>query len=134
MEDIGRIYNKLNHEDRLQVLQDIINLSNSKELSIINQRSFLLLRVDFLTKLPFELSLRVLSFCDAKTLCMVSRVCKAWMKLANDDWIWHRMCNQHIDRKCHGCGMSLIFMKRMGIAPDAALQNITYKTLERSLC
>lgn len=104
MNDIGQIYSRLGKQERLQVLQEILRLSTSKELAIINQDSFLLLRIDFLTKLPFELVLRILSFCDAKTLCMASRVCKTWMTLANDDWIWHRMCNQHIDRKCHGCG------------------------------
>jgi F-box/WD-40 domain protein MET30 len=106
--DIGQIYTSLGKEERLKVLQEILRLSTSKELSIINHNSFLLLRIDFLKKLPFELVLRILSFCDAKSLCQASRVCKTWMKLANNDWIWHRMCNQHIDRKCQGCGKVLL--------------------------
>ena len=111
MTDITKIYKSLGKDARLRVLQEILSNSTAKELSWVNQNSNLLLRIDFLVKLPFELVLRILYFCDAKSLCQASRVCKTWQKLANDDWIWHRMCNQHIDRKCKGCGWGLPLMQ-----------------------
>ena len=110
MDEILTIYQRLSARERLQVLQEILKISNSTELSIINQKSFLLLRIDFLSELPFELSLRILSFCDAKSLCQASKVSRVWMKMANDDWVWHRMCNQHINHKCKGCGMSVLLI------------------------
>ena len=32
--------------------------------------------------------------------------------LADDDVVWHRMCEQHIDRKCISCGWGLPLLER----------------------
>ncbi|KAJ3022699.1 hypothetical protein HKX48_005469 [Thoreauomyces humboldtii] len=66
-----------------------------------------LLRVDFIANAPTEIAIRILQHLDAKSLCHAAQASKAWGKVADDDIIWHRMCEQHIDRKCKTCGWGL---------------------------
>lgn len=37
---------------------------------------------------------------------------RRWRILADDDVVWHRMCEQHIDRKCTKCGWGLPLLER----------------------
>ena len=66
-----------------------------------------LIRIDFLTALPVEISYKVLCFLDTTSLCKAAQVSQRWRTLADDDVVWHRMCEQHIDRKCTKCGWGL---------------------------
>ncbi|KAG0255269.1 hypothetical protein DFQ27_006327 [Actinomortierella ambigua] len=66
-----------------------------------------LLRIDFLSITPPEIAFRILSYLDATSLCAAAQVCKSWKKLADDDVVWHRMCEQHIGLKCTKCGWGL---------------------------
>ena len=44
---------------------------------------------DILSRLPPELSLRVLSYLDAKHLCAVAQCCHGWRDMANRDELWY---------------------------------------------
>ena len=54
-----------------------------------------------------EISYKVLCFLDTTSLCKAAQVSQRWRTLADDDVVWHRMCEQHIDRKCTKCGWGL---------------------------
>lgn len=82
------------------------------QLSFVSAKVRELLKIDFLTALPPELGLRILCFLDAKSLCQTAKVSRTWRSLADDDVIWHRMCEQHIDRKCNICGWGLPLLDR----------------------
>ncbi|KAF9209507.1 hypothetical protein BGZ49_003621 [Haplosporangium sp. Z 27] len=69
-------------------------------------------QIDFLTILPTEIALRILSHLDATSLCHAAQVCKSWRRLADDDVIWHRMCEQHIGLKCTKCGWGLPLLEK----------------------
>lgn len=71
-----------------------------------------LIRIDFLTALPPEISYKVLCFLDTTSLCKAAQVSQRWRALADDDVVWHRMCEQHIDRKCTKCGWGLPMLER----------------------
>ncbi|KAM5474990.1 ubiquitin-binding SDF ubiquitin ligase complex subunit met30 [Microsporum audouinii] len=73
-----------------------------------------LTRIDFFAVLPTELSYRIPQYLDATTLCRVAQVSHLWRKLADDDVIWHRMCEQHINTKCSKCGWSLPLLQQRG--------------------
>ena len=45
-------------------------------------------------------------------MCKAARVSQRWRTLADDDVVWHRMCEQHIDRKCTKCGWGLPLLER----------------------
>ncbi|KAF9357068.1 hypothetical protein BGX34_009617 [Mortierella sp. NVP85] len=42
----------------------------------------------------------------------LQRVCKSWKRLADDNVVWHRMCEQHIGLKCTKCGWGLPLLKK----------------------
>ncbi|KAI0244446.1 hypothetical protein L0F63_002203 [Massospora cicadina] len=67
----------------------------------------ILLNFDFIAKLPKELSLKILSYLDAKSLVQSSSVSKAWKAVADDDSLWRTLCDQHINKKCTKCGWGL---------------------------
>ena len=68
--------------------------------------------LDSLAALPAEVSFRILCFLDTTSLCKAAQVSRRWRQLADDDVVWHRMCEQHIDRICTKCGWGLPLLER----------------------
>ena len=77
------------------------------QLSLLSASVKELIRIDFLSALPPELSFRILCYLDTTSLCKAAQVSQRWRELADDDVVWHKMCEQHIDRKCTKCGFGL---------------------------
>ncbi|KAI1003953.1 putative E3 ubiquitin ligase complex SCF subunit [Podosphaera aphanis] len=94
------------------MLQGILAQCCFPQLSYISSTIRGLIRIDFITALPSELSLRILSYLDTTSLCKSAQVSRSWRRLADDDVVWHRMCEQHIDRKCNKCGWGLPLLER----------------------
>lgn len=96
------------------ILQGILAQCCFPQLSFIAQEVSSLIRIDFISTLPLELSLKILCYLDCNSLCNAAQVSKNWKSLADDDRVWHHMCEQHIDRKCPNCGwgLPLMYMKR----------------------
>ncbi|KAG0365349.1 quinon protein alcohol dehydrogenase-like superfamily [Gamsiella multidivaricata] len=92
---------------RQLVLSGLLTQCCVPQLSFLSNHLQPLLRIDFLTILPPEIALRILSHLDATSLCHAAQVCKSWRRLADDDVVWHRMCEQHIGLKCTKCGWGL---------------------------
>lgn len=94
------------------MLQGILTQCCFPQLSYLSANVRELTRIDFLSALPAELSYKVLCFLDTTSLCKAAQVSRKWRSLADDDVIWHRMCEQHIDRKCTKCGWGLPLLER----------------------
>lgn len=94
------------------MLQGILTQCCFPQLSYLSTNVRELIRIDFLSALPCELSFRVLCFLDTTSLCKAAQVSHKWRTLADDDVVWHRMCEQHIDRKCTKCGWGLPLLER----------------------
>ncbi|KAL3710578.1 hypothetical protein TMatcc_004374 [Talaromyces marneffei ATCC 18224] len=58
------------------------------------------------------ISSSILSYLDTASLCRAAQVSRGWKCLADDDVVWHRMCEQHIHRKCTKCGWGLPLLER----------------------
>lgn len=71
-----------------------------------------LIRIDFVSALPAEISFKILCYLDASSLCKAAQVSRKWRALADDDVVWHRMCEQHIERKCLKCGWGLPLLEK----------------------
>ena len=82
------------------MLQGIITQCCFPQLSTVSREVQEQLKIDFLTALPAELSYKILCHLDTVSLCKAAQVSRRWRHLADDDVVWHRMCEQHIDRKC----------------------------------
>ncbi|CAM1505152.1 Fc.00g107890.m01.CDS01 [Cosmosporella sp. VM-42] len=94
------------------MLQGIITQCCFPQLSTVSREVQEQLKIDFLTALPTELSYKILCYLDTVSLCKAAQVSRRWRSLADDDVVWHRMCEQHIDRKCTKCGWGLPLLER----------------------
>ncbi|KAL5118665.1 hypothetical protein ACEQ8H_003342 [Pleosporales sp. CAS-2024a] len=89
------------------MLQGILAQCCFPQLSFIASSVRNLIKIDFLSALPTELGFKILCCLDTSSLCNAAQVSRRWRQLADDDVVWHRMCEQHIDRKCTKCGWGL---------------------------
>ena len=94
------------------MLQGILGQCCFPQLSFLSANVRELIRIDYLSALPSEVAFRILSFLDTTSLCKAAQVSRKWRQLADDDVVWHRMCEQHIDRKCTKCGWGLPLLER----------------------
>lgn len=94
------------------MLQGIITQCCFPQLSLVSREVQEQLKIDFLAALPTELSYKILSHLDTVSLCKAAQVSRRWRNLADDDVVWHRMCEQHIDRKCTKCGWGLPLLEK----------------------
>lgn len=94
------------------MLQGILTQCCFPQLSFIANNVRDLIKIDFLAALPDELGYQILCYLDTASLCKAAQVSQRWRSLADDDVVWHRMCEQHIDRKCTKCGWGLPLLER----------------------
>ncbi|KAK3838837.1 MAG: quinon protein alcohol dehydrogenase-like superfamily [Linnemannia gamsii] len=97
---------------RQLVLSGLLTQCCVPQLSFLSNHLQPLLRIDFLSITPPEIAFRILSYLDATSLCHAAQVCKSWRRLADDDVVWHRMCEQHIGLKCTKCGWGLPLLEK----------------------
>jgi F-box and WD-40 domain protein MET30 len=94
------------------MLQGILTQCCFPQLSFLSSSVRDLIRIDFLSAFPPEIAFKVLCYLDTTSLCKAAQVSQRWRILADDDVVWHKMCEQHIDRKCTKCGWGLPLMER----------------------
>ncbi|KAL9084394.1 MAG: hypothetical protein Q9165_008108 [Trypethelium subeluteriae] len=94
------------------MLQGILAQCCFPQLSFISASVRDLIKIDFLSALPPELGYKILCYLDTTSLCKAAQVSQRWRALADDDVVWHKMCEQHIDRKCTKCGWGLPLLER----------------------
>ena len=94
------------------MLQGILTQCCFPQLSYLSTNVRELIRIDFVTALPPEVSFKILCYLDTTSLCKAAQVSQRWRALADDDVVWHKMCEQHIDRKCTKCGWGLPLLER----------------------
>jgi F-box/WD-40 domain protein MET30 len=94
------------------MLQGILTQCCFPQLSYLSTAVRDLIRIDFITALPNEIAFKILCYLDTTSLCKAAQVSQKWRILADDDVVWHKMCEQHIDRKCTKCGWGLPLLER----------------------
>lgn len=99
-------------DQRILILRGLLSTCCMPQLSFIHDAIKPLLRIDFLSILPREISLQIFFYLDAKSLCNAAQVSHNWKTMADDDALWHRMCEQHIDKKCTKCGWGLPLLNK----------------------
>ncbi|KAI0336970.1 WD40 repeat-like protein [Trametopsis cervina] len=82
------------------------------QLSLLGDQLSHLIRIDPLSVLPSEVSLKILGYLDATSLCRAAQVSRKWKTLADDDILWRGICEQHIGQKCLKCGWGLPILEK----------------------
>lgn len=82
------------------------------QLSLLTEQLAHLIRIDPFAVLPREVSLKILGYLDATSLCRAAQVTKRWKTLADDNVVWRSICEQHIGQKCHKCGWGLPILEK----------------------
>jgi hypothetical protein len=78
---------------RRQFLLTFLRALSPSDLLFVSQTIAPLLKRDFLSDLPAELALYVLSFVEEpRTLCRAMRVCQKWYAVIRDESLWRRLC------------------------------------------
>ncbi|SNX87509.1 related to F-box/WD40 repeat protein 7 [Melanopsichium pennsylvanicum] len=81
---------------RFKLVTELADLFSVRELAHLSSVITPRLKVDFLSALPIEVSLDILSFIDdPKTLARASCVSRFWRSLVNDEHTWKVMCLKH---------------------------------------
>lgn len=111
---VWSIFSAAPDQHRSLILQGLLSQCCFPQLSFIAQEVSQAIKIDFISTLPVEISLKILCYLDCNSLCNAAQVSRKWKSLADDDRVWHHMCEQHIDRKCPNCGwgLPLMHMKR----------------------
>ena len=97
---------------RTLILRGILAQCCFQQLSFLSAAVRDLIKIDFVSALPTELGYKIFCYLDTTSLCKAAQVSQRWRSLADDDVVWHRMCEQHIDRKCRECGWGLPLLER----------------------
>lgn len=100
------------------MLQGILTQCCFPQLSFVSASVRDLIKIDFLAALPNELGFQILGYLDTISLCKAAQVSRRWRTLADDDVVWHKMCEQHIDRKCTQCGWGLPLLEQKRLRMD----------------
>ncbi|KXX79130.1 putative E3 ubiquitin ligase complex SCF subunit scon-2 [Madurella mycetomatis] len=94
------------------MLQGVLSQLCFPQLSLVSREVSEALKIDFITALPVELSQKILCYLDTVSLTKAAQVSQRWRQLADDDAVWVRMCEQHVNRKCIKCGWGLPLLER----------------------
>ncbi|KAK0711934.1 WD40-repeat-containing domain protein [Lasiosphaeris hirsuta] len=94
------------------MLQGVLAQLCFPQLSLVSREVSEALKIDFITALPVEISQKILCYLDTVSLTKAAQVSQRWRLLADDDAVWVRMCEQHVNRKCTKCGWGLPLLER----------------------
>jgi F-box/WD-40 domain protein MET30 len=97
---------------RQLMLQGVLSQLCFPQLSLVSREVSEALKIDFITALPVEIAQKVLCYLDTVSLTKAAQVSQRWRLLADDDAVWVRMCEQHVNRKCTKCGWGLPLLER----------------------
>ncbi|TFK72559.1 WD40 repeat-like protein [Pluteus cervinus] len=95
------------HPRRALILQGLLTMCCFSQLSLLTEQLAHIIRIDPVVVLPREVSMKILGYLDATSLCRAAQVAKRWKSLADDDILWRGICEQHIGQKCRKCGWGL---------------------------
>ncbi|KAJ3031865.1 UNVERIFIED_CONTAM: hypothetical protein HDU68_011624 [Siphonaria sp. JEL0065] len=111
---VERLFGEATPATQGAMVSRLLTLMRPMQLRCLAAKVAVMTRVDFIALLAPEVGLKILQYLDAKSLCHAAQVARKWRVLADDDLIWHRMCEQHIDKKCKTCGWGLPIIRNSG--------------------
>ncbi|KAG1056818.1 hypothetical protein G6F43_001323 [Rhizopus delemar] len=101
------LFKQASSSSRLLILKGILSNACTPQLSFLSTAVTPLLSADFSLVFPREITVQIFRYLDASSLCAAAQVNRRWRRIADDDTLWHRLCEQHINKKCTRCGWGL---------------------------
>lgn len=129
---IWSIFSAAPAKHRNMILRGLLTQCCFPQLSFLSNQVRDLVKIDFVSALPAELSYKILCSLDTTSLCKAAQVSRKWRQLADDDIVWHRMCEQHIDRKCTKCGWGLPLLDKRRLRLEKTILELKAKGLTLS--
>jgi F-box/WD-40 domain protein MET30 len=129
--NVWSLFSAAPSKHRNLMLRGILAQCCFPQLSFISSSVRNLIKIDFLAALPTELGFKILCSLDTTSLCKAGQVNRRWRQLADDDVVWHKMCEQHIDRKCTKCGWGLPLLDQRRLRTEK--RRIQLRALGRGL-
>ncbi|KAG6861733.1 hypothetical protein C0995_012737 [Termitomyces sp. Mi166 len=105
-------FSSSSHPSRALILQGLLTMCCFSQLSLLTEHLAHLIRIDPFACFPREVSLKILGYLDATSLCRAAQVARRWKALADDDILWRGICEQHIGQKCAKCGWGLPVLEK----------------------
>ncbi|KAB7495298.1 F-box/WD repeat-containing protein 7, partial [Armadillidium nasatum] len=87
-------YQSWNQSQKLFALDSLIDICDLSQVRHIHQTILPQFQRDFISLLPKELALYVLSFLEPKDLLRAAQTCKYWNILAADNLLWREKCRE----------------------------------------
>ncbi|ORX87029.1 WD40 repeat-like protein [Anaeromyces robustus] len=91
IEDTLTLLLKQSDNTKIDVIYKLVNSLSTISLQELSKKLDPLFHFDFLSKLPNELSIKILSYTDCKTISIVSNVSRKWHQLSLDNTLWKQL-------------------------------------------
>ncbi|KAH9459962.1 hypothetical protein MJO29_003917 [Puccinia striiformis f. sp. tritici] len=127
---VWSVFSASNVTRRRLILTGLLTICCPSQLTFLTDSLRSACRTDPFSRLPKELSLRILSYFDAFSLGRAAQVSKLWKKLADDDLLWREMCQQHIERTCQKCGWGLPSMQKRKRSPSLPSSSLPPQSIQ----
>lgn len=107
MDDWLKTFQAWGNAERMMAVDELINLCDPTQVRHMMQVIEPQFQRDFISLLPKELALYVLSFMEPRDLLRAAQTCRYWRVLAEDNLLWREKCREEgIDEEMvYGCRM-----------------------------
>lgn len=103
--NIAHMFRDLADADKIACMQELLGQCGHEVLLATNQLIDPMLRHDPFKVLPWEISLRILSYIkDPRSLAAASQVSRLWYLVLSDDTTWKHLCEVHHFRRLSAAG------------------------------
>ncbi|KAK9718476.1 hypothetical protein K7432_005461 [Basidiobolus ranarum] len=88
------VFEQLSQKERIAFLENLVDVCSPYELHYLNGRLLGLSqwKFDFLSSLPQEIGVKILSTLDSRDLCSCREVSTGWCKLVSNGELWKKLC------------------------------------------
>eukprot|EP00123_Amoebidium_parasiticum_P013020 comp21713_c0_seq2/m.30677 comp21713_c0_seq2/g.30677 ORF comp21713_c0_seq2/g.30677 comp21713_c0_seq2/m.30677 type:complete len:571 (-) comp21713_c0_seq2:634-2346(-) len=95
-------FQQYTEEERNRLVVGLLYRCRPEQLRTLDSHMRVLMKRDFISLLPEELALYLMSFLDAKSLCACALVSRAWRRYAEDNTLWKNLWEGHMQDSFEG--------------------------------